>query len=86
MATEISCIIPDGNDPDRRIDAVGGVGWTKDEDAVIAEIEAGAKYFVEVDGKEVEVEVAENDERKYLKTAADGYVPNNLLSLPTCPA
>jgi Protein of unknown function (DUF3892) len=85
MATEISCIIPDSNDPDSRIDGVGGPGWTKDEDTVIAEIEGGAKYYVEVDGREVEVEVAERNGRKYLKTAADDYLPNNLLSLPACP-
>jgi Protein of unknown function (DUF3892) len=85
MATEISCIIPDSNDPDARIDGVGGLDWTKDEDTVIAEIEGGAKYFVNVDGKEVEVEVAELNGRKFLKTEADGYTPNNLLSLPTCP-
>jgi Protein of unknown function (DUF3892) len=85
MATEISCIIPDSTDPDARIDGVGGVGWTKDEDTVIAEIEGGAKYYVNVDGREVEVEVAEHDGHKYLKTVADGYTPNNLLSLPTCP-
>jgi hypothetical protein len=85
MATEISCIIPDSSDPDGRTDGVGGLDWTKDEDTVIAEIEGGAKYFVNVDGKEVEVEVAELNGRKFLKTEADGYTPNNLLSLPTCP-
>lgn len=85
MATEISCIVPDSSDPDSRIDAVGGPGWTKDEDVVIAEIEGGAEYYVKVDGRKVDVEVAERDGRKFLKTAADGYSPNNLLSLPTCP-
>lgn len=81
---EITCIIPDSQDRDGRIDGVGGPGWTKDEDTVIAEIENGATYFVEVDGQRVGVEIAEHDGRKYLKTEADGFVPNNLLSLPAC--
>jgi len=81
---EITCIIPDSQDRDGRIDGVGGPGWTKDEDTVIAEIENGATYYVEVDGRRVGVEVAEHDGRKFLKTEADGFVPNNLLSLPAC--
>lgn len=81
---EITCIIPDSRDRDGRIDGVGGTGWTKDEDTVIEEIENGTRYYVEVDGREVEVEVAEHDGRKYLKTVADDFIPNNLLSLPTC--
>lgn len=59
MATQITCIIRDGSDPDRRTDSVGGSGWTKSEDAVIQEIDSGTEsYFVDVDGNEVEVEVA----------------------------
>ena len=83
MATEITCIVPDGSDPDRRIDAVGGDGWQKDEDTVIGEIEDGAEYYVEVD-RRVGVEIGTYEGRKYLKTENDGYPPNNLLSLPAC--
>jgi hypothetical protein len=57
-----------------------------DEDAAIAAIENGRfSFFVNVNGKEVDVIVATHERRKYLKTTADGYAPNNLLSLPECP-
>lgn len=85
MATQITCIVPDGSDPDRRIDAVGGSGWQKSEDTVIGEIENGEKYFVDVGGKEVKVIVAKRGERKYLRTDPDETTENNLLSLPECP-
>jgi Protein of unknown function (DUF3892) len=84
MATEIICIVPDSSDPDNRIDSVGGVGWTKSEDIVIAEIEAGAEYFVEENGAVVDIIVAERDGRKYLRTDPDETSENNLLRLPTC--
>ena len=48
MALRITCIVPDGSDPDHRIAGVGGVGWTLSEDVVIGEIEDGANYYVEV--------------------------------------
>ncbi len=86
MATEITCIVPDGSDPDNRIDSVGGPGWTKGEDVVIKEIEdEGREYFVEVDGKRVNVVVRETGGRKYLRTNPDETTKNNLLSLPECP-
>jgi hypothetical protein len=85
MAIEITCIIPDSSDPDERIDSVGGLGWTKDEDTVIGEIEEGREYFVEVDSARVTVLVSERDGRKYLRTDPDETSENNLLSLPTCP-
>lgn len=85
MATQITCIVPDSNDPDARIDSVGGPGWTKLEDTVIAEIEADAKYVVEVDAALVDVVVRELEGRKYLRTDPDETTANNLLSLPECP-
>jgi hypothetical protein len=85
MATEITCIVPDGSDPDRRIDEVGGAGWKKNEDTVIAEIEdEGGEYFVDVDGEQVDVIVAKREGRKYLRTDPDKTTENNLLSLPEC--
>jgi hypothetical protein len=86
LATEITCIIPDSDDPDERIDSVGGPGWTKDEDTVIAEIEEGREYFVEVDSARVTVLVEERQGRRYLRTNPDETTENNLLRLPTCPA
>jgi hypothetical protein len=86
MATQITCIVPDSSDPDNRIDSVGGPGWTKSEDVVIAEIESGFEYFVEVDGARVSVEVDERSNgTKFLRTDPDETTANNLLSLPTCP-
>lgn len=85
MATEITCIVPDGSDPGDRIDRVGGPGWTKDEDTVIGEIEEGREYFVEVDSARVTVLVSERDGCKYLRTDPDETAENNLLTLPTCP-
>jgi hypothetical protein len=85
MATQISCIVRDGSDPDNRIDEVGGTGWQKSEDAVIAEIENGTgSYYVNVGGKEVDVVVREREGRKYLRTDPDETTENNLLSLPEC--
>jgi len=86
MATQITCIVPDSSaTPNRRIDAVGGPGgWRKDEDQVIDEIEAGAEYFVEVEEEKAKVVVESNGTLKFLKTEADGFVPNNLMALPTC--
>lgn len=84
MATQITCIVRDGADPDHRIDSVGGSGWTKSEDTVIREIEAGSEYFVEVNFQRVTVVVEEREGRKYLRTNPDQTTENNLLSLPNC--
>jgi len=84
MATQITCIVPDGADPDHRIDKVGGPGWSKDEDTVIAEIRGGEEYFVEEGGHRVKVVIGDLYGRKHLKTVADGRGDNNLLSLPRC--
>jgi hypothetical protein len=86
LTTEITCIIPDSDDPDQRIDSVGGPGWTKDEDTVIGEIEEGREYFVEVASARVTVLIGERDGRKYLRTDPDETTENNLLSLSSCPA
>ncbi len=87
MATEITCIVRDGSDPDRRIDKVGGAGWTKAENVVIEELETEPEthaYFVEANGQRVDVVVAERDGTKYLRTDPDKTTSNNLLSLPEC--
>lgn len=93
---QITCIIPDGSDPDQRIDAIGGDTGGKDNggpwqltiDKAIAGIEKRTwTFWVSVDGRRVDVEVrARRNGRKYLKTKADDYEPNNLLRLPECPA
>ena len=87
---QVSCIVPDGNDPDQRIDAIGGVTngkrWQVLIDNAIEGIESGKwKFWVSVNQKSVWVIVAQRNGRKYLKTESDGYEPNNLLSLSACP-
>ncbi|ANK79397.1 MAG: hypothetical protein TEF_00285 [Rhizobiales bacterium NRL2] len=90
---EITCIIPDGADEDRRIDSIGGKTgakngggpWRLPLDKAIAGIENGTwAFWTQGGGKPVNVIVASRNGRKYLKTENDGAEPNNLLSLPTC--
>lgn len=92
----VSCITKRGGhyNPHERIEGLGGVHngkrWYLLEDAIIAELEKSAStrqwnFYVSVGGKRVDVIVAAHDQRKYLKTTADGYAPNNLLELPDCP-
>lgn len=92
MATDhqITCITPDGTDTDQRIDAIGGTaggGWKLLIDRAIAGIESGEwTFWTLVDRQRANVIVAKRPNgRKYLKTTADGYEPNNLLALPRCP-
>lgn len=42
-------------------------------------------YYVDVNNRKVKIIVAERLGKKYLKTEADGYEPNNLLALGDCP-
>lgn len=92
---QVTCITPDGSDPDQRIDAIGGATgngngggpWHLDIDRAIAGIENGTwSFWTTANGRTVDVVVAtRTNGRKYLKTTADGYEPNNLLALPRCP-
>lgn len=84
---QVTCITkrPDHYDPHERIRALGGNGWYKSEDEVIRDIEGGANsYYVSAGGRSVRVVIATHQRRKYLKTEADGYRPDNLLALPEC--
>jgi len=77
----------DGADYDRRIDAVMINGQVYDIDTVIDWINSGAhRFFVSVWGRAVLVvtRIHSTSGRWYLTTEADGYPPNNLLSLPDC--
>ncbi len=91
---EVTCIVPDGADPDQRIDKIGGrVGaegggpWSLLIDDAIAGIENGKwSFWTQAGGQVAKVIVAKRPNgRKYLKTEADGIEPNNLLALPRCP-
>jgi hypothetical protein len=93
---QVSCIRKRGDhyDPHERIEGLGGVHggqrWYMAEDDIIAELEKPDStrrwnFYTSVNGKKAWVIVAVHNKRKYLKTTADGYAPNNLLALPECP-
>lgn len=88
---QVGCINKHSHgDPHERIKNIGGVSgaerWKISENDAIAGIESGKwAFFVSVGGRSVDVIVASHNGRKYLKTIADGYPPNNLLNLPECP-
>jgi hypothetical protein len=92
MAAQVTCIRKRGGhyNPHERIEGIGGgslIGrWYASEDEAIRNVERDPQsYFVSVGTHSVWVIVATHNGRKYLKTTADGYEPNNLLSLPECP-
>lgn len=86
---QVTCINKRGGhyNPHERIQYIGnqGGGWRISEDSAIQRIESGQdSFYVTATGRSVDVVVATHQGRKYLKTEADGYAPNNLLALPEC--
>jgi hypothetical protein len=87
MTQQITCItkLPNHEDRHRRIQAVGGRGWKTPEETAIANVKRDSQaYYVSEQGKSVWVKVARHDNRDYLKTENDRFLPDNLLSLPEC--
>lgn len=86
---QVNCHKPDNDDPDRRIQGLGGKAdsqWYRTIDQIISLIESGDKFWVvDSKGNSVWIEVHSRNGRKYLKTQSDGIEPNNLLALPHCP-
>lgn len=89
---QVSCIRkPDRQNPYTRIQGIGGVNpdgrnWFLTEADAIAGMDRGEwTFFVIVNGRRVRVITEQGPNGRFLKTEADGYGPNNLLSLPECP-
>jgi hypothetical protein len=87
MSRQITCITkhPNHEDRHRRIQAVGGSGFYDSEEVAIANVKRDPTYyFVSEQGKSVWVKVQRHDNRDYLKTENDRFLPDNLLSLGEC--
>ena len=89
---EIKCINKSDRDSAwERITNVGGVNWDGtrwkvSQQRAIELIAEGWTFYVSVRGDTVECVVATSRfGNRYIKTKADGDLPNNLLSLPECP-
>lgn len=89
---QIRCIRkPDRNNPHRHIMGIGGLNpdntrWYLSEEQAIQGMETGRwSFYVSAGGRTVNVIIATRNGNKYLKTQADGALPDNLLSLPECP-
>lgn len=91
MDIQISCIMRDGADADRRIDGFGGIHddkrWDLSIDQLIQWISEGHTFFTNVGGYRANVVVKKHPQsgRLYVTTEGDGFPPNNLLALPECP-
>ncbi len=85
---EVNCIVKRGGhyNPHERIESVGNQGrWMLSEEEMIRRIESKQEtFYTVVDRRRADIIVAAHNGRKYLKTAADGYAPNNLLNLHDC--
>lgn len=83
---QATCHTPDNADADRRLQGLGGVGWKHSIDEIIRNIDNRTNtYWTRVNGVRANIEVKQRPNgRRYIKTTADGYEPNNLLALPRC--
>jgi hypothetical protein len=86
---EVTCINKRGAhlSPHERIQYIGNQkqGWRMPEDQAIRDIQNFTRtFYTFVNGKEIDIIVADHKGRKYLKTIRDGYEPDNLLGLPEC--
>lgn len=93
MAIRVECIRkPDRSNPHRHITHIGGrnsdgTRWFLTEENAIQGIRQGKwSFYVHAGNRMVSVIIARSQQgHDYLKTEADAYRPDNLLSLPECP-
>lgn len=85
MATEITYVATALTAWGRRIRRLGGAGWIKDEEIVIAEIEEGREFFVEVDLVRFSVIVSGSGEGRGLRTDPAESASDTLVALPSRP-
>jgi hypothetical protein len=86
---QVTCINKRGGhfNPHERIEYIGQAGnWKLSEPNAIGRIKGrrSDSFYTFVNGREAEVILAVHNGREYLKTNADGYSPDNLLSLAEC--
>jgi hypothetical protein len=81
LPEEITATVPDTNDPNHRVRELAGEGWRKNESTVIADIELGSEYFINVGAERLEVVIGEWQGRSWLTTDLDDPTNNCLLSL-----
>lgn len=73
------------NNTHEGITHLGGDGWKWSRDQVIQSIESGANsFYTSVAGRTSSVAVVNGPHGKYLRTHADGFWNDNLLSLVEC--
>jgi hypothetical protein len=84
----VQCVTTDPyqTDPTYRIVGIGTSGGDFTSDQAIRYIESRIhSFYVDSGYRRTDVEVRVRNGHKYLATKADGFEPNNLLSLPACP-
>lgn len=88
MATYYAtCHTPDNFDADRRIQGLGGAGWWYTIDQIITMLDQGHLFYTRPQfalDQQIITAIHPTSRRRYIKTVADGLVPNNILSLPHC--
>ena len=88
MDLQITCITSDGSDEDRKIDAVGGPGFSVLPIATaIAWHDQGHTFWTKAGLLQLRAEVYVRGTLltgRFMTTSPDGYLPNNLHRLPQC--
>lgn len=84
---QVTCVTTSNPYSHEGITHLGGDGWKKTRQQVIAEIEsttAHSVFYTKSGDNYAWVEVVNGRYGKYVQTRADGVLNNNLLYLPAC--